>query len=85
MRRREFITLLGGVAVAGPLAVPAARSAGSGSPPKIGWLKIQGPSHTPGQLMAFREGMGAFGLIEGRDHVLVERYGDGKEARLPGP
>jgi ABC-type uncharacterized transport system substrate-binding protein len=84
MRRRQFITLLGGVAVAGPLAVPAARSAGSGSPPKIGWLKIQGPRHTPGQLMAFREGMGALGLIEGRDYVLVERYGDGKEARLPG-
>ena len=80
MRRRDVIVWMGG-AVAWPFTVPGAWSA---SPPaKIGWLKIQGPRHTPDQLKAFREGMGALGQIEGRDYVLVERYGEGKEARLP--
>jgi putative ABC transport system substrate-binding protein len=67
-------------AVAWPFTAPGAWSAGS--PAKIGWLKIQGPHHTPDQLKAFREGMAALGQIEGRDYVLVERYGEGKEARL---
>lgn len=52
------------------------------STPKIGWLKIQGPQHTPEQLQAFREGMRALGMLEGRDFVLEERYADGDEARL---
>jgi len=53
-------------------------------PPRIGWLKIQGSRHTPDQLKAFREGMHALGLVEGRDYVLEERYADGDETRLPG-
>jgi putative ABC transport system substrate-binding protein len=61
-----------------------ARGAWSAAPPaKIGWLKIQGPHHTPDQLKAFREGMVALGKIDGRDYVLVERYAEDKEARLP--
>jgi putative ABC transport system substrate-binding protein len=70
-----------GSAVAWPFAAAGAWSAGS--PAKIGWLKIQGQGYTPNELRAFREGMGALGQIEGRDYVLVERYGEGKEARLP--
>jgi putative ABC transport system substrate-binding protein len=80
MRRRDFITLGGGAAVAWPLT---ARAQQPHPTPKIGWLKIQGRTHTPGQLQAFREGMRALGLIEGRDYVLEERYADGDEARLP--
>ncbi len=80
MRRRDVIVWIGG-AVAWPFTAPGAWSATS--PAKIGWLKIQGPRHTPDQLKAFREGMGALGQIEGRDYVLVERYGEDKEARLP--
>src|SRR5262249_53261651 len=78
MRRRELITLLGGAA-AWPLA---ARAQPAHSIPKVGWLKIQGRQHTPGQLQAFREGMKALGLVEGRDFVLEERYADGDEGRL---
>jgi ABC-type uncharacterized transport system substrate-binding protein len=84
MRRRNVVYLIGGAVAALPFAVTAAWSDDSGSPPKIGWLKIQGPNHTPDQLKAFREGMRALGEIEGRDYVLVERYGEGKETRLPG-
>ena len=81
MRRRDFITLLGGVAAAWPLAT---RAQSTHSVPKIGWLKIQGAQHTPDQLRAFREGMKALGLVEGRDYVIEERYADGKGSRLPG-
>jgi ABC-type uncharacterized transport system substrate-binding protein len=59
-------------------------AASDGSPARIGWLKIQGPHHTPDQLQAFREGMKALGLVEGRDYVLEERYADSHGARLPG-
>ncbi len=80
MRRREFITLLGCGAIGLPLAV---RAQPAHPIPKVGWLKIQGRQHTPGQLKAFREGMKALGLVEGRDFVLEERYADGDEGRLP--
>ena len=80
MRRRGFITLLGGAAIGLPLVV---RAQPTHPIPKIGWLKIQGREHTPGQLKAFREGMKALGLVEGRDFVLEERYADGDEGRLP--
>ena len=80
MKRRDVIVCLSS-AVVWAFAVP--RAWGAGSPAKIGWLKIQGPRHSPDQLKAFREGMGALGQIEGRDYVLIERYAEDKEARLP--
>ena len=61
----------------------ASRAAADKSPVIIGWLKIQDSRHTPGQLQAFREGLGALGLDEGRDYVLEQRYADGDESRLP--
>ena len=68
--RREFITLLGGAAAVWPLE---ARAQPAGRIPKIGWLKIQDRQHTPGQLQAFRDGMRALGLVEGRDYEIEER------------
>lgn len=66
------------------LASVAGRAASSVSPARIGWLKIQGRQHTPGQLRAFREGLHSLGLEEGRDYVLEERYADDDESRLKG-
>ena len=80
MRRREFIALIGSTAVGLPTAT---RAQPTHSIPKVGWLKIQGQQHTPDQLRAFREGMKALGLVEGRDFALEERYADGDESRLP--
>jgi putative ABC transport system substrate-binding protein len=80
MRRRELIGLIGAAAAAWPIAASAQLTQ---SVPKIGWLKIQGRQHTPDQLGAFREGMRTLGMIEGRDFVLEECYGEGDEARLP--
>jgi putative ABC transport system substrate-binding protein len=80
MRRRDFIAMLARAATGLPLV---ARAQPTHPAPKIGWLKIQGRQHTPGQLQAFREGMKALGLVEGRDFILEERYADGDEGRLP--
>jgi putative ABC transport system substrate-binding protein len=80
MKRREMIKLVGGAAIGLPLA---ARAQPTHSIPKVGWLKIQGREHTPDQLRAFREGMEALGLVEGRDFLLEQRYADGDEGRLP--
>lgn len=76
-RRSLFTALL-------PLAARTSWAASDGPPVRIGWLKIQGPHHSPDQSKAFREGMRALGLIEGRDYVLEQRYADNDRARLPG-
>jgi putative ABC transport system substrate-binding protein len=81
MKRRTFISLLGGTVAAWPLAARAQIT--PRQMPKVGWLKIQGSRHTPGQLRAFREGMQALGLIEGHGYVLEERYADDDQTRLP--
>jgi putative ABC transport system substrate-binding protein len=81
VRRRRFIAFIGIAVGALPLDVLAQPTHPI---PKIGWLKIQGRWHTPSQLQAFREGLKALGLIEGRDFVLEQRYADGDEKRLPG-
>ena len=80
MRRRDVIVWIGS-AVAWPITAPRAWSAELAGED---WLAQDSrPCHSPDQLKAFREGMGALGQIEGRDYVLVERYGEDKEARLP--
>jgi putative tryptophan/tyrosine transport system substrate-binding protein len=81
LRRRQFLTLLTSAAAAWPLSARAQQAAPSAA--RIGWLKIQGPRHSPDQLQAFREGMRALGLVEGRDYLLEERYADGHESELP--
>jgi len=77
-RRRSLLVSLFAL-----FAVPAvSRSATVVGPPRIGWLKIQGSRHTPGQLQAFREGMRGLDLIEGRDFVLRESYANSDASRL---
>jgi putative tryptophan/tyrosine transport system substrate-binding protein len=84
MKRRKFISLVGAAAataVSWPRAARAQQPVPNAA--RIGWLKIQGPRHTPGQLQAFRGGLRALGLVEGRDYVLEERYAGGHESQLP--
>jgi putative ABC transport system substrate-binding protein len=50
--------------------------------PKIGWLKIQRKSDTPGWLAAFRKGLDELGRREGSGYLLEERYADGDAKRL---
>jgi ABC-type uncharacterized transport system substrate-binding protein len=80
MRRREFVTLLGGAAAAWPLAAGAQQPARVA---RIGCL-IPGTQQSHGPfIVAFRQGLGQLGYVEGRDFVLDLRWAEGKVDRFP--
>jgi putative ABC transport system substrate-binding protein len=79
MRRREFITLLGGAA----LSPMAARAQVSPKRPLVAWLSGGAHAASLGFVDAFLQGMRDHGYIEGRDFDIVYRYADGYAERLP--
>jgi putative tryptophan/tyrosine transport system substrate-binding protein len=76
MRRREFITLLGGAA-AWPLATRAQQT---GKVARIGFLRYASPHQK--HFNGFREGLRANGYIEGQNIVIEQRYADGAFDRI---
>ena len=79
MRRREFITLLGGAAV-WPLA---ARAQQMGKVPRIGYLGSSSPSLEPHFVEAFRQKLRELGHIEGENIAIEYRWAEGQDGRLP--
>ena len=75
MRRRDFITLLGG-ATAWPLAAHAQQ-------PVIGFLHPTTRGTTAAMITAFRQGLGEFGYVEGRNLAIEYRFAEGFNDRLP--
>jgi putative ABC transport system substrate-binding protein len=82
MRRREFITLLGGAAAAWPLA---ARAQQGEQMRRIGLLAGATEEHDPqsqARIMAFRHGLEALGWIEGRNIRIDYRFAGGDDNRI---
>jgi putative tryptophan/tyrosine transport system substrate-binding protein len=81
MRRREFVSLLGGAAAAWPLA---ARAHQVGMVPKIGLVSIGANDNDPANFRLFLEQMRELGYVDGRNVFFYRRFAAGDDSLIDG-
>jgi putative ABC transport system substrate-binding protein len=78
MRRRDFISLIGGAAATWPLAARAQQLSG----PVIGFLSTDSPDESGPVIASFREGLAKTGFVEGQNVVIEFRWARGQYDRM---